>query len=227
MARRAPISVGRRTMPAPLVALVRRSTSTSEPRTKLGAVVATVARRLVPNCSAAVVAKTGMVVISDLVDNVADIHPANKQDVGLRLARLALANDYGMSDLATSGPMFKSAKAEGGALRITFDGLHGGLVSRDGKLLTDFQIAGKDQKFTAAEAKIDGDSVVVRSSEVAEPVAVRFAWTERSMPNLANKAGLPANSFRTDSWQLVDDRPPAAPAPAAAKTPAKPEPAKK
>lgn len=179
----------------------------------------------------AVVAKTGMVVISDLVDNVADIHPANKQDVGLRLARLALANDYGMSDLATSGPMFKSAKADGGAIRIAFDHVHGGLVSRDEKPLTEFQIAGKDEKFVAAEAKIDGDSVVVRSSEVAEPVAVRFAWTERSMPNLANKAGLPANSFRTDSWKLVDDRPPAAPAAAAASpkapTATKPEPAKK
>jgi sialate O-acetylesterase len=150
----------------------------------------------------AAVSKTGMVVITDLVENVNDIHPSNKQDVGLRLARLALANDYGQSDLVASGPMFQSAKVEGATIRVAFDHVHGGLVSRDGKPLTEFLIAGADQKFVPAEAKIDGNSVVVGSPEVPNPVAVRFAWTEKSMPNLANKEGLPANSFRTDDWAM-------------------------
>ncbi len=150
----------------------------------------------------AVLAKSDFVVITDLVENVADIHPSNKQDVGDRLARLARAHDYGQSSIAYSGPRFKSAKVEASTIRVQFDHLHGGLLSRDDKPLTTFLIAGEDKKFVPAEAKIDGDSVVVSSADVTKPVAVRFAWDERAMPNLANKAGLPANSFRSDDWTL-------------------------
>jgi sialate O-acetylesterase len=162
----------------------------------------------------AAVPKTDFIVISDLVENTADIHPSNKQGVGARLANLALHHDYQKSDVVYSGPRFKSAKVEDGAIRVSFDHVAGGLASRDEKPLSHFQIAGEDQKFVPAEATIDGDTVVVKSPEVAKPVAVRFAWHEEATPNLQNKSGLPANSFRTDDWPVVTTRPadPAAPA---------------
>lgn len=155
------------------------------------------------------VPKTDFIVITDLVENVADIHPSNKQDVGARLANLALHHDYQKSDVVYSGPRFKSAKVEGSTIRVSFDHVDGGLASRDGKPLTHFLIAGDDEKFVPAEATIDGDTVVVKSSDVAKPAAVRFAWNEEAMPNLMNKAGLPANSFRSDKWTVVVAVPPA------------------
>jgi sialate O-acetylesterase len=148
------------------------------------------------------VPKAGMVVVTDLVESTTDIHPPNKQDVGARLARWALAKDYDRSDVVYSGPIYKQAKVEGDSIRVRFEHVDGGLKSRDGKPLTDFLIAGDDKKFVPAVATIDGDSVVVRSTEVPHPVAVRFAWHELAMPNLMNQAGLPANSFRTDAWPL-------------------------
>lgn len=149
------------------------------------------------------VAKTDYVVITDLVDNVADIHPSNKQDVGARLANLALHHDYEKSDVVFSGPRFKSAKVDGNAIRVSFEHVAGGLASRDGKPLTEFLIAGDDRKFVPAEATIDGDTVVVKSPQVPKPAAVRFAWHEKAMANLQNKAGLPAGSFRSDAWEVV------------------------
>jgi sialate O-acetylesterase len=146
------------------------------------------------------VPKSGMVVITDLVNDTTNIHPTNKQDVGSRLAHWALAKDYDRSDVVYSGPIFKQAKVEGDSIRVQFDHVDGGLTSRDGKPLTEFLIAGADKKFVPAAATIDGDSVVVRSPAVSQPVAIRFAWHELAMPNLMNQAGLPANSFRTDAW---------------------------
>jgi len=154
----------------------------------------TAIQRTVPN--------TGMVVVNDLVTDVTNIHPPNKQDVGLRLARLALAKDYGRTDVVYSGPMFREAKVTGDAIRVEFDHIHGGLASRDGKPLTHFLIAGDDKQFVPAEAVIDGAAVVVRSPAVGKPAAVRFAWIDTATPNLMNKEGLPANSFRSDAWPL-------------------------
>jgi sialate O-acetylesterase len=148
------------------------------------------------------VPKTGMVVVTDLVEDVTNIHPPNKQDVGARLARWALAKDYDRSDVVFSGPMFRQAKVEDGSIRIQFDQVDGGLTSHDGKPLTHFLIAGEDKKYVSADATIDGASVVVHSVDVPKPVAVRFAWDELARPNLMNKAGLPANSFRSDEWPL-------------------------
>jgi sialate O-acetylesterase len=144
---------------------------------------------------------TGMVVSTDLVDNIKDIHPANKQPYGERLARWALARVYGKKDLVVSGPLYKSMKIEGNKIRIHFAHTGGGLESRDGKALTDFEIAGKDGKFSEAQAVIDGDSVVVSSASVPEPTQVRFAWRNTPNPNLMNKDGLPASPFRTEGWQ--------------------------
>ncbi len=142
---------------------------------------------------------TGMAVTMD-IGNPTDIHPRNKRDVGDRLARWALAKDYGQTDITYSGPLYKSAQISDGSITIHFDHTDGGLIARDGPL-THFTIAGKDRKFFPAKARIVGDTIVVSSPEVAEPVAVRFGWGAADEPNLFNSAGLPASSFRTDDWQ--------------------------
>jgi sialate O-acetylesterase len=147
------------------------------------------------------VPKTGMAVTTD-IGNIQDIHPKNKQDVGLRLALWALTQDYGKKGMEFSGPLYKEAKVEGAKIRVRFE--HGAeLKARDGNALTHFTIAGADQKFVEAQAVVDGDSVVVQSSEVSQPVAVRFGWREDAEPNLVNGAGLPASPFRTDTFPAV------------------------
>lgn len=140
---------------------------------------------------------TGMAVTVD-ISNITDIHPRNKQDVGKRLALWALAKDYGKQDLVYSGPLYKSMSVEGNKIRIAFDHVDGGLVSRDGQPLTHFTIAGDDKNFVEAQAEIDGDTVVVQAQSISQPVAVRFGWHQEAEPNLSNKAGLPASPFRTD-----------------------------
>ncbi|MHC5014500.1 MAG: sialate O-acetylesterase, partial [Planctomycetota bacterium] len=141
---------------------------------------------------------TGMVVTTD-IGNPHDIHPRNKQEVGRRLALWALAKTYGQSNLVYSGPIYRSMTVEGRSIRIAFDHVAGGLVC-SGAELTHFQIAGPDQRFVEATALIDGDSVVVSSPDVPDPVAVRFAWETAPEPNLFNAARLPASPFRTDDW---------------------------
>jgi len=148
------------------------------------------------------VPKTGMVVTTDLVQDVHDLHPVNKQDVGRRLARLALAKDYGRKDMVWSGPMLRKATFKNGRAILYFDHVDGGLVSKDGKPLSWFTIAGEDGGFVAANAVIEDDTVVVSSPEVTKPKVVRFAWHEKAMPNLFNAAGLPAVPFRTDHYAI-------------------------
>jgi len=143
---------------------------------------------------------TGMVVTTDITD-LHDIHPRNKQDVGKRLALWALAKTYGKSDLVYSGPLYQSMDVEEGKIRLRFDHTGSGLAARDGKPLDWFEVAGADQRYVTAEAKIDGDTVLVWSEEVPEPVAVRFAWSRKATPNLMNKEGLPASPFRTERWE--------------------------
>lgn len=147
---------------------------------------------------------TGLIVTTDLAGSGKDIHPTNKRDVGLRFARLALADTYGRKDVAAHSPQFQSVRKLwlSDKMELTFtaaDGLH----SRNGQPLTDFTIAGKDGKFQAAAAVIRDNQIIVSSPLVPKPVAVRFAWHELAMPNLVNAAGLPAIPFRTDDWPLV------------------------
>ncbi len=142
---------------------------------------------------------TGMAVTLD-IGNLDDIHPKNKQEVGRRLALSVLAQNYGHSDLVYSGPLYDAMRVEGDAIRISFQHVGGGLVSRDGSKLNWFSIAGEDKVFVDAVAKIDGDTVLVSSPQVQNPVAVRFAWHQEAEPNLANKDGLPAAAFRTHNW---------------------------
>jgi sialate O-acetylesterase len=147
--------------------------------------------------------KTGMIVTTDLVDDLRDIHPRNKQDVGKRLALLALAIDYGCKKIVYSGPLYQRMKVRGAKAVLSFDYVGGGLVSKDGKPLTWFTIAGADGKFEPADAIIEGKTVVVSSPKVPEPKAVRFAWDEAAQPNFFNQDGLPAVPFRTDGPQTA------------------------
>jgi sialate O-acetylesterase len=148
-------------------------------------------------CAALSIPNTGMAVITD-IGNVSDIHPRNKEEVGRRLSLWALAKTYGQQGLEYCGPIYKSMKVEDNKVILTFD--HGeGLKSLDGKPLAWFTIAGEDKHFTEAKAEIVGDTVVVSSEALPNPVAVRFAWRETAEPNLVNGAGLPASPFRTDS----------------------------
>lgn len=141
---------------------------------------------------------TGMAVIQDLG---AGIHPDNKNEVGRRLALWPLAKTYG-KDLECSGPLYKAMTVTGDTARIEFDHVGGGLISRDGKPLRWFMIAGADRMFVRAEASIDGNAVLVRSDKVAKPEAVRYAWDITAVDlNFFNKAGLPASCFRTDGWK--------------------------
>lgn len=148
-------------------------------------------------------ANTGMAVTVD-IGNVRNIHPKNKQDVGKRLALWALANTYG-KDLVYSGPLYDSMNVDEGKVRVKFRHAGGGLASRDGESLSHFAIAGADETFVDAQAKIDGDTVVVHSDEVPNPIAVRFAWRDDAEPNLMNREGLPASPFRTDHFKMVTD----------------------
>lgn len=146
------------------------------------------------------VKNVGMAVTMDIgAEN--NIHPTNKTDVGDRLARWALAKTYKKKDIVYSGPVYDKMKTKEGKIVITFDYDDGGLVAKGGGL-TDFQIAGEDQVFVPAKAVIDGDTVVVSSDAVKDPVAVRYGWSNWVEGSLFNKAGLPASSFRTDDWPL-------------------------
>ncbi len=142
---------------------------------------------------------TGMVVTSD-IGNVNDIHPKNKLDVGERLALWALAKTYSYNNLVYAGPFYKSMKIEENKIRLSFDHTGSGLLCK-GDSLTDFEIAGTDQKFTKATAHIEGSTVVVSNDNIKHPIAVRFGWSIISTPDFYNKEGLPAAPFRTDKWE--------------------------
>jgi sialate O-acetylesterase len=143
---------------------------------------------------------TGMAVIIDIGES-KDIHPKNKQDVGLRLALVARATVYG-EKIEYSGPMFRSFGMEGNRLRLWFDHTGSGLRARGGGDLTGFTVAGKDGNFVPAEARIDGGkTVLVSSASVSEPVAVRYAWEDDPTCNLINQEGLPAPPFRAGAGQ--------------------------
>ncbi len=150
------------------------------------------------------ISKTGMVVVHDLVDDVTNIHPVKKIEVATRLANLALADNYGVKNLIYRYPMYRGMIIEKNRIRILFDNLSGGLVSKD-KDLNEFYIAGTDQKFLFASARIEGNTVIVWNKAVKDPVAVRFGFSNTSIPNLFSKDGMPVNMFRTDSWEVKTD----------------------
>lgn len=147
---------------------------------------------------------TAMVVTNDLMKPGNDVHYPDKLPVGHRLAQAALATVYGRDDAHFSGPIYKRQAIEDGSIRLFFDQSKG-LAAKDGSL-GGFAIAGEDRKWVWADAKIDGETVVVSSPKVPKPVAVRYSWAESpSGGNLVNEWGLPSPVFRTDDWPMVSD----------------------
>ena len=142
---------------------------------------------------------TGMAVISD-IGEWNDIHPLDKKDVGYRLELAAQKLAYGDNKVVYSGPIYQSMKIEGNKIILSFSDIGGGLIAKDGDLKY-FAIAGNDKKFVWGKAKIENNKVVVWNDNIANPVAVRYAWADNpSGANLYNKEGLPASSFRTDDY---------------------------
>jgi len=146
---------------------------------------------------------TGMVVTTD-IGNAKDIHPTNKQDVGLRLAAIALNNVYGKKRIY-SGPTFKSQEIKGNEIILTFDNLGSGLsTSGNSENVKGFEIAGADKVFHSAKAIIKNNKVIVSSENVKNPVAVHYGWADDDTEiNLFNKEKFPASPFRTDNWEMI------------------------
>ncbi len=149
---------------------------------------------------------TGMAVTMDIAGDVTDIHPKNKLDVGKRLAFWALDKTYGKSQGSFSGPVYKEMKVNGNSISLEFTYADGGLkIANSGE--NNVSIAGSDRQFYPATVKIKGNSLLVSSPKVKNPEAVRYAFTNTSVATLFNGAGLPASSFRTDTWDVITDYP--------------------
>jgi sialate O-acetylesterase len=148
---------------------------------------------------------TGMAVTTDIGEP-HDIHPRNKQDVGKRLAAVALNKTYGKSRV-DSGPAFQSIEVKGDRIVVTFTNIGGGLQVKDRYgYLKGFEIAGADKQFYYAKASVEGNKVVVYHDQVQAPVAVRFGWAdEASGANLFNAEGFPAIPFRSDTWKGITE----------------------
>lgn len=146
--------------------------------------------REVPHC--------GLALAIDLGD-VVDPHFLNKKPIGERLGRWARATIHGEKGLEWSGPWYRSVAVEKGALRLSFEHAEGMRAAEGGKI-TGFAIAGADKKWRYAEATVEGAAIILRSPEVAEPVAARYAWAMHPVCNLVNAVGIPAVPFRTDDW---------------------------
>jgi sialate O-acetylesterase len=145
----------------------------------------------------------GMAVTIDLGDP-KDVHPHRKAEVGQRLALWALGTTY-QRPIVYSGPWYESASVEAHRIRVQFANGGSGLVAKGGAPLQGFAIAGKDRKFHWATASIEGNSVLVSSPEVPDPVAVRYAWADSPNCNLFNVEALPASPFRSDDWPTRAD----------------------
>ncbi|MCA9186251.1 MAG: sialate O-acetylesterase [Pirellulaceae bacterium] len=147
--------------------------------------------------------QTGEAVIIDIGEG-KDIHPRNKQDVGDRLARWALAGPYGKSSIQSQSPTFKSMEAKDGKVVVTFDHVGGGLSTFDVNETRGFAIAGEDHKWVSANGKVVGrDQVELSAEGVTKAVAVRYAWADNPVCNLFSREGLPATPFRSDDWPGV------------------------
>jgi sialate O-acetylesterase len=150
--------------------------------------------------STKVLPKVGQAVITDVGEE-KDIHPKKKEPVGARLALAARGIAY-REPIVYSGPVYRSLKVDGGQAILSFDFVGRGLEARDGEL-KGFAIAGSDQKFVWANAKISGDKIIVSSPQVKQPVAVRYGWADCPVVNLWNQDGLPATPFRTDDFPMI------------------------
>jgi sialate O-acetylesterase len=147
------------------------------------------------------VENTGMVVTIDVGDSL-DLHPRNKKPVGDRLAALAAARTYGIPGIADTGPVYEGAAREGNAIRVRMTPGKGRIRSVD-DAVRGFTVAGPDRVFRVARARIEGHEVIVWSDDIAEPVAVRYAWGENPAWSITDDTGFPASPFRTDDWPEV------------------------
>jgi sialate O-acetylesterase len=147
---------------------------------------------------------TGMVVTTDLVTNPKDIHPTNKQDVGKRLAAVALNNLYGYQ-MVCNGPTYKSMEVKANEIILSFDNTGSGLFTPDKYgYIKGFEIAGADSVFHFAKAFIKGNNIILSSEKVTNPMTVHFGWMgDATECNLFNKEGFPAVPFRTDAWKII------------------------
>lgn len=144
---------------------------------------------------------TGMVVISDLIDDIHAIHPLNKRGVGMRLARMALGQTYAQNIGEYKSPMFKQMAIETNKIRVFFDNADTGLECH-GKSISCCLIAGADRKFVPAKASVSGNTLVIWNEFIPKPVAVRFCFDNVSIPNVFSHEGLPVAPFRTDDWEI-------------------------
>ncbi|RYJ39448.1 Sialate O-acetylesterase [Flavobacterium anhuiense] len=145
---------------------------------------------------------TGMAVTTD-IGNAKDIHPTNKQDIGLRLAAIAMNNIYGKKQVY-SGPTYKSQQIKGNQIILTFDNIGSGLSTPNNDELKGFEIAGSDKVFHSAKAIIKDNKIIVSSDKVQNPVAVHYGWADDDTAiNLFNKEKFPASPFRTDNWEMI------------------------
>ncbi len=146
--------------------------------------------------------KTGMAVITDLVEDVKDIHPRQKKQVGERLAGWALSDTYSKTGIVYKSPMYNRHEINKNKITVYFDNAADGLQLKTGdKKATEFLVAGEDKVFVPADVKIEGNTVVISSKQVKNPVAVRFSFSNTGIGNIFSKAGLPVNPFRTDNWE--------------------------
>jgi sialate O-acetylesterase len=181
-------------MPFLYVQLANINAAKKEPGESNQAMVRDAQRRLLA------LPRTGMAVITD-VGEWNDIHPLDKQTVGHRLALAAEKVAYSDAKVVASGPLYQSVKFAGNQATLTFASPGGGLEAKGGGPLGGFTVAGADKKFVPAQARIEGNKVIVSSPQVAAPVAVRYAWADNPTDaNLYNKEGLPASTFRTDEF---------------------------
>lgn len=145
---------------------------------------------------------TGMAVTTD-IGNAKDIHPTNKQDIGLRLAAIALNDIYGKKQVF-SGPTYKSQEIKGNQIILTFDNIGSGLSTPNNDELKGFEVAGEDKVFYSAKAIIKDNKIIVSSDQVQNPVAVHYGWADDDTQiNLFNKEKFPASPFRTDNWEMI------------------------
>jgi sialate O-acetylesterase len=145
--------------------------------------------------------RTGMVVITDLIDSVTNIHPSDKRVVGKRLADWALAETYGQHIMSYKSPVFKKMETDKDKLIISFDNAPDGLMAKD-KIITGFYISGEQEDWLPAEVKIENDKIIAWNKKLKQPVYIRYGFSNTLTGNIFSKEGLPLCPFRTDRWPV-------------------------
>jgi sialate O-acetylesterase len=145
--------------------------------------------------------KTGMIVITDLIDSVSNIHPSNKRDPGNRLANWALAETYNRNPGPYKSPSFKKSETAKDKLTLSFDNAPNGLMAKD-RVITGFYISGEKEEWLPAEAKIENDKIILWNKNLKQPVHARYGFSNTMIGNVFNKEGLPLCPFRTDNWPV-------------------------